>query len=51
MPRRRATPEPEREPEKRRSDYGAHKITPKDWVGLPFVADQRFVRYDTLAEW
>ena len=51
MPRRRVPPEPEQEPEKRRSDYGAHKITPKDWVGLPLVATQRFVRYDTLAEW
>lgn len=52
MPRRRAVPEPQWEqPEKRRSDFGTYKITPKDWVAWPFVAQQRFVRYDTLAAW
>ena len=52
MPRRRAVPEPQWEqPEKRRSDFGTYKTTPKDWTGWPFVAEQRFVRYDTLAAW
>ena len=49
MPRRKVIPEPE--PEKRRSDFGSYKITPKDWKGLPLVAQQRYCRYDTLGEW
>jgi hypothetical protein len=50
MPRRRIILEPEPEPRKR-SDYGTTKFTPKDAWGLPFVAQQRFIRYDTLAMW
>ncbi|HEU5375526.1 MAG TPA: hypothetical protein VFV38_08820 [Ktedonobacteraceae bacterium] len=51
MPRRKA-PEPQwEEPEKRRSDFGTFKTTPTDWRCWPLVAQQRFVRYDTLATW
>ncbi len=39
------------EEHRRRSDYGTFKITPTDRKALPFVAQQRFVRYDTLGEW
>jgi hypothetical protein len=48
MPRSAHQPEEDR---RRRSDYGTFKITPTDRKALPFVAEQRFVRYDTLGEW
>ncbi len=43
--------QPEPEPEKHRSDFGTRKLTTRDWKGLPFVAEQQFVRYDTLGGW
>lgn len=35
----------------RRSDYGSYKVTDRDWEGLRFVAEMKFVRYDTLGEY
>jgi hypothetical protein len=37
-------------PEKRRSDYGNHKRTDRDWEGMEPVGSMRFVRFDTLGE-
>src|SRR5260370_7645893 len=35
----------------RRSDYGTYKVTNRDWDGLRFVAEMKFVRFDTLGEY
>jgi len=35
----------------RRSDYGSYKVTNRDWDGFRFVAEMKFVRFDTLAEY
>ena len=34
-----------------RSDYGTYRVTDRDWHGWGLVAEQKFVRFDTLGEW
>ncbi len=34
-----------------RSDYQTYKVTDRDWEGWRFVAEMKFVRFDTLGEY
>src|SRR5690349_14117260 len=46
-----STQENEPQGKVRRSDFGSYKMTDRDWEGLRFVAEMKFVRYDTLGEY
>ena len=51
MTHRKVQKDIETQTKSRRSDYGTYKVTNRDWDGLRFVAEMKFVRFDTLGEY
>ena len=51
MTSRKAHKDVDAQARSRRSDYGTFKVTDRDWDGSLFVAEMKFVRYDTLGEY
>lgn len=48
--RRRSDAEPPEPEEVRRADFGSFLFTPRDTIGLRFVGEQKYVRYDALGQ-
>lgn len=51
MTSRKVSKNVEAQAKSRRSDYQTYKVTDRDWEGIRFVAEMKFVRFDTLGEY
>lgn len=51
MTKHKSSQDNETQSKSRRSDFGSYKMTDRDWEGLRFIAEMKFVRFDTLGEY
>ena len=51
MTKHKSSQDNETQSKSRRSDFGSYKMTDRDWEGLQFIAEMKFVRFDTLGEY